>query len=197
MRDPDADTRTGAVVRRPAGGGSPVFVIQEHHARRLHYDFRLEHDGVLASWALPKGPPVTTGKNHLAVQTEDHPMDYATFEGTIPKGEYGAGMVTIWDSGNYDVEKWRDGKEVIVVLHGRPDGGLAHDGGPSGARRYALIHTGGEDGKSNWLMHLMKDQPRPETGTAQAAPDKDKDKEQGSSRRAGGPGQRRLRAGER
>ena len=83
------------------------------------------------------------------------------------------------------MEKWRDGNEVIVVLHGRPDGGLANDGGPSGARRYALIHTGGEDGKSNWLMHLMKDQPRAETGTAQGAPDKDKDEE--ARRRAGGP----------
>ncbi|HXF03223.1 MAG TPA: non-homologous end-joining DNA ligase, partial [Arthrobacter sp.] len=177
MRDPDRTPEPVPSSVAPREADQPVFVIQEHHARRLHYDVRLEHDGVLASWAVPKGPPVTTGKNHLAVQTEDHPMEYATFEGTIPKGEYGAGVMTIWDSGSFDVEKWRDGKEVIVVLHGRPDGGLANDGGPSGARRYALIHTGGEDGKSNWLMHLMKDQPRPETGTAQAAPDKDKDKD--------------------
>ncbi|MCX7523113.1 ATP-dependent DNA ligase [Microbacterium sp. STN6] len=131
------------------------FVIQEHHARRLHWDFRLEHDGVLVSWALPKGVPTEPKKNHLAVQTEDHPLEYGSFEGTIPKGEYGAGEVTIWDSGEYELEKWRDGKEVIVTLHGRGDGGL---GGP---RKVALIHTGGggRDGEKNWLIHLMKDSP--------------------------------------
>ncbi len=186
MRDPDRTPEPVPASVAPREADQPVFVIQEHHARRLHYDVRLEHDGVLASWAVPKGPPVTTGKNHLAVQTEDHPMEYATFEGTIPKGEYGAGVMTIWDSGSFDVEKWRDGKEVIVVLHGRPDGGLAHDGGPSGARRYALIHTGGEEGKSNWLMHLMKDQPRPETGAAQGAPDKDKDEDKDEDKEAAG-----------
>ncbi|MFC3300874.1 ATP-dependent DNA ligase [Arthrobacter agilis] len=140
----------------PAGGNS--FVIQEHHARRLHYDFRLERDGVLVSWAIPKGPPLTPSRNHLAVQTEDHPLDYGSFEGTIPKGEYGGGEVSIWDAGTYELEKWRDGKEVICTLHGRPDGGLARGG--TGIRRYALIHTGGgASGKSNWLIHLMKEQP--------------------------------------
>jgi bifunctional non-homologous end joining protein LigD len=140
----------------PAGGTS--FVIQEHHARRLHYDFRLEHDGVLVSWALPKGPPLTPSRNHLAVQTEDHPLDYGSFEGTIPHGEYGAGEVTIWDAGTYELEKWREGKEVICTLHGRADGGLARGG--TAIRRYALINTGGgSNGRSNWLIHLMKDQP--------------------------------------
>jgi bifunctional non-homologous end joining protein LigD len=125
------------------------FVIQEHHARRLHYDFRLEHDGVLVSWAVPKGPPTEVKSNHLAVQTEDHPLEYGSFEGRIPAGEYGAGEVTIWDAGTYELEKWRDGEEVIVVLHGEK----------RGTHRYALIHTGG-DGKAanNWIMHLMKDQ---------------------------------------
>ncbi|WP_146359664.1 ATP-dependent DNA ligase [Arthrobacter yangruifuii] len=143
----------------PSEGNS--FVIQEHHARRLHWDFRLEHDGVLVSWALPKGPPSTSGKNNLAVQTEDHPLDYGTFEGHIPKGEYGGGDVTIWDHGTYEREKWRDGKEVIAVLHGQPDGGLAREGAAD--RRYALIHTGSGEGKANnnWLIHLMKNQPRP------------------------------------
>ena len=127
------------------------FVIQEHHARALHYDFRLEHDGVLVSWALPKGTPTNSGKNHLAVQTEDHPLEYGTFEGHIPKGEYGGGDVSIWDSGNFEIEKWRDGKEIIATLHGK------HGGGLGGVRRFALIHTGGE-GKdaNNWLIHLMK-----------------------------------------
>ena len=127
------------------------FVIQEHHARNLHYDFRLEHDGVLVSWAIPKGVPTDTKANHLAVQTEDHPLEYGVFEGTIPAGEYGAGTVKIWDAGHYELEKWRDDKEIIVTVHGEKDGGL---GGP---RRFALIHTG-HDGKAaqNWLIHLMK-----------------------------------------
>jgi bifunctional non-homologous end joining protein LigD len=123
------------------------FVIQEHHASRLHWDFRLEHDGVLVSWALPKGVPTEYKKNHLAVQTEDHPLEYGSFEGDIPKGEYGGGHVDIWDSGIFDLEKWRDGEEVIATLHGEKHG----------THKYALIHTGG-DGKaaSNWLIHLMQ-----------------------------------------
>ncbi|WP_341394590.1 ATP-dependent DNA ligase [Arthrobacter sp. G119Y2] len=150
----------------PSEGNS--FVIQEHHARRLHWDFRLEHDGVLVSWALPKGPPDSPDKNHLAVQTEDHPLDYGSFEGTIPKGEYGAGEVRIWDHGTYEKEKWRDGKEVIAVLHGQPDGGLASEG--SADRRFALIHTGGKGGANNWLIHLMKHQPQsgPNSGSEDA-----------------------------
>ncbi|MFD1712922.1 ATP-dependent DNA ligase [Amnibacterium flavum] len=127
------------------------FVIQEHHATRLHYDFRLEHDGVLVSWAMPKGPPTEPKKNHLAVHTEDHPLEYGTFEGTIPKGEYGGGVVTIWDSGTYELEKWRD-DEVIVTLHGEPDGGLG--GSPV---KLALIRTGRTpDDEKNWLAHRMQ-----------------------------------------
>ncbi len=129
------------------------FVIQEHKARKLHYDFRLEHDGVLVSWAIPKGVPTDLAHNHLAVQTEDHPLAYGQFEGVIPAGQYGAGEVTMWDRGTYDVEKWRDGKEVIATLHGEKHG----------SHRYALIQTGGRDGNDNsWLIHLMKsveDQP--------------------------------------
>lgn len=115
------------------------FVIQEHHARSWHLDFRLEHEGVLVSWALPRGVPTDPAANRLAVPTEDHPLEYAGFSGTIPKGEYGAGEVTIWDAGTYELEKWRDGEEVIVVLHGG-----------RGVRRYALIRTG-----ENWIIHLM------------------------------------------
>jgi bifunctional non-homologous end joining protein LigD len=138
------------------------FVIQEHHARNLHYDLRLEHDGVLASWALPRGVPTDPARNHLAVRTEDHPLEYGAFEGEIPAGEYGAGTVTIWDQGSYELEKWRD-DEVIATLHGEPGGGL------TGSLRFALIHTGGKDTAGrNWLIHLMKSKPsgRAEGGEA-------------------------------
>jgi bifunctional non-homologous end joining protein LigD len=103
--------------RSPERGESRRFVIQEHHATSLHWDLRLERDGVLVSWALPKGLPDTPERNHLAVHTEDHPLEYATFEGDIPKGEYGGGTMSIWDSGRYDTEKWSD-REVKFVLHG-------------------------------------------------------------------------------
>ena len=131
---------------KPATGQDNTFIIQEHHARRLHYDFRLERDGVLVSWAVPKNLPETTSVNHLAVRTEDHPLEYATFEGDIPKGEYGAGKVNIWDSGTYDTEKFNDSAEkgeVIVNLHGARISG-----------RYALIRTKDDQ----WLAHRMKDQ---------------------------------------
>lgn len=141
-------------IREFGEGELPSFVIQEHHARRLHWDFRLEHSGVLVSWAVPKSPPLEKDTNRLAVMTEDHPLEYGTFEGTIAKGEYGAGEVTIWDSGVYELEKWRDGREVIAVLHGRPDGGLG--GVP---RRYALINAPGMGEEKNWLIRLMNDQP--------------------------------------
>ncbi|MGN6126487.1 MAG: ATP-dependent DNA ligase [Humibacter sp.] len=131
------------------------FVIQKHDARRLHYDFRLEHDGVLVSWALPKGVPTDPKQNHLAVQTEDHPLDYGGFEGDIPRGEYGSGHVDIWDSGVYDLHKWRDGEEVIVTLHPSENGGL---GGPV---KVALLHTRGSADEKNWLIHRMTlDEPK-------------------------------------
>lgn len=149
--------RDAAKTPEPVPAASPtarddgrLFVIQEHHARRLHWDLRLERDGALASWALPKGPPTDPQTNHLAVQTEDHPLEYATFSGTIPKGEYGAGSMTIWDTGTFEAEKWREGREVIFTLTGQPDGGLG--GVP---RKYALIHTGHGQQQKNWLIHLM------------------------------------------
>ena len=125
--------------------GQPTFVVQEHHARSLHWDFRLEHDGVLVSWAVPKGLPDSPRTNHLAVQTEDHPLEYGGFEGTIPAGEYGAGEVEIWDRGVYECQKWTD-REVKVVLHGRRADG-----------EYVLIHTGDK----NWLMHKTRGRPEP------------------------------------
>ncbi len=138
---PDASSRR-------AGGAAPTFVIQKHAARRLHYDFRLEHDGVLVSWALPKGVPTDPKTNHLAVPTEDHPLEYGSFEGSIPKGEYGAGTVEIWDAGTIEVEKWREG-EVIATLYGKPDGGLG------GSRTYALFRTKDDPDKPQWMIHLM------------------------------------------
>jgi bifunctional non-homologous end joining protein LigD len=127
-------------------GHDNTFVIQEHHARRLHWDLRLERDGVLASWAIPKGIPLDPKTNHLAVHTEDHPLEYATFEGEIAKGEYGGGLMLIWDRGAYEVEKWTD-REVKVVMHGSRFSG-----------RYVLFQT---DGK-NWMIHRMD--PPPEDG---------------------------------
>ena len=120
--------------REPAAGR---FVIQEHHARRLHWDFRLEHDGALASWALPRGLPLTPDEHLPAARTEDHPLEYIGFEGTIPAGSYGAGEVTVWDSGAYECEEFRDGK-VVVRLHGDRVSG-----------RYALYRMDGDD----WRVH--------------------------------------------
>jgi len=94
------------------------FLVQEHHARRLHWDFRLELDGVLKSWAVPKGPPVDSGVKRLAVEVEDHPLSYFGFEGTIPKGEYGAGEVKVWDKGFYVLEL-REPRKYYVLLKGR------------------------------------------------------------------------------
>ncbi len=134
----------GATTKKNAKRSDlPTFVIQEHHARALHWDFRLERDGVLVSWALPKGLPMDPDVNHLAVHVEDHPFDYGGFEGIIPKGQYGAGQVTIWDHGTYDTEKWRT-NEVMVVLHGKRASG-----------RYVLFPID----EKNWMIHRMDPAP--------------------------------------
>ena len=127
----------GAVGSPPAEG--PRFVIQEHHATALHWDLRLERHGVLVSWALPKGIPPDPRVNHLAVHTEDHPLEYLSFHGQIPSGNYGAGTMTIWDTGTYEIEKWAD-REVIVVLHGEKAKG-----------RHVLFQTRGKQ----WMIHRM------------------------------------------
>lgn len=145
-RTPEPMPELHAVEPSPPGA-PPRFVIQEHHARRLHFDLRIERNGVLVSWAVPKGIPEQGERNHLAVMTEPHPLEYLEFHGDIPKGQYGAGSMTIWDTGTVDIEKWRD-DEVIATFSGR---------GPLGRARLALIRTDGDGEKSSWLLHRMKD----------------------------------------
>jgi bifunctional non-homologous end joining protein LigD len=114
-------------------GNDDVFVIQEHHAQSLHWDVRLERNGVLVSWAVPKGLPMDPGTSRLAVHTEDHPLEYASFEGDIPAGEYGAGKMIIWDHGRYETLHWNE-HVVEVIFDGRRARG-----------RYVLVNQHGED----------------------------------------------------
>jgi DNA ligase D-like protein (predicted ligase)/DNA ligase D-like protein (predicted 3'-phosphoesterase) len=125
-------------------GGSPIFVVQEHHARKLHYDFRLEAGGVLKSWAVPKGVPEDTKQRRLAVETEDHPLEYANFAGTIPDGQYGAGTVSIWDKGHYTVKLWEQDKIEVILDGARLKG------------RYVLIRLK-RGGEKDWLLLKGKD----------------------------------------
>ncbi len=121
------------------GAGGSRYVVQEHHARALHWDLRLEHEGTLASWAVPKGIPPDPKRNHLAVRTEDHPLEYLEFEGEIPEGNYGAGTMRVWDRGTYELHKFRE-DEVMITFHGERLEG-----------RYVLFRTGGK----NWMIHRM------------------------------------------
>ena len=115
-----------------------IYVLHLHKSKRKHFDLRLEMDGVLKSWAVPKSPPTEKGVKRLAVQVEDHPVDYAYFEGVIPEGQYGAGTVKIWDRGTYELEKRKD-DEIIVKINGEKLKGL-----------YCLIKFKGQ--KKNWLF---------------------------------------------
>src|SRR5947209_13407723 len=134
----------------PSGAGrtqaapQPRFVVQQHHATRLHWDLRLEHEGALASWAVPNGIPPDPAENRLAVRTEDHPLEYLEFEGEIPKGNYGAGTMRIWDRGTFELHKWQD-RKVEVTFHGERLRG-----------RYGLFPIG-RDGEStnDWMIHRM------------------------------------------
>ncbi len=145
-RDFEATAEPAGGVDAATDGGSTGhrFVVQEHHATRLHWDLRLEHDGVLASWAIPNGIPSDPADNRLAIRTEDHPLEYLEFHGEIPKGQYGAGMMTIWDHGTYDVNKWED-RKVEVTFHGERLNG-----------RYGLFPIGKPgDSKDDWMIHRM------------------------------------------
>lgn len=135
-----------------SGDADPVFVLQQHDARSLHFDFRLEHDGVLLSWAVPKGPSTDPREKRLAVRTEDHPLEYARFEGRIPEGEYGAGVVIVWDYGSYENVSDRDGDPISMEealakghirarLHGQKLSGV-----------YSLLHTKMRGDEKNWLL---------------------------------------------
>ena len=137
--------RQFARTPEPAGeeesGGKTRFVVQRHQARNLHYDFRLEMEGVLKSWAVPKGVPPESGIRRLAVQVEDHPVEYLDFAGTIPDGEYGAGAVEIWDKGTFEIKK-----DEIDLLEFTLNGEKLSGG-------YVLIYTGGR----NWLFIKRKE----------------------------------------
>jgi len=141
--------RDPARTPEPFGGdgssGAPVFVIQRHDARRLHYDLRLERDGALASWAVPKGLPLEAGERHLAVHVEDHPLDYGSFEGVIPAGQYGAGTVEIWDRGTYELLEEKRNGGLTVHLHGERVDGV-----------WTLVPARLDGDERNWLL-LRKD----------------------------------------
>jgi bifunctional non-homologous end joining protein LigD len=131
------------------------FVVQKHDATRLHYDFRLEADGVLASWAVPRGPSMNPVDKRLAVRTEDHPLEYADFEGEIPEGHYGAGRVIVWDRGTYDLvedipiaQQLARGKIVMVLKGKKLRGG------------FALVRAklGGASRRENWLLIKQRDE---------------------------------------
>ena len=142
--------RRATTARVAVGGGSS---FTKHAARRLHYDFRLEADGVLKSWAVPRGPSANPRDKRLAIRTEDHPIEYADFEGTIPEGQYGAGTVTIWDAGTYDnLTKDNAGTE-IPVAEATERGHLAvflHGHKLIGG--YALTRIGPPGGRERWLL---------------------------------------------
>ncbi len=146
-RDFSASPEPGAEVKN-TDGEEPIFVVQEHHASRLHWDFRLEAGGVLKSWAVPKGPSMNPRDKRLAVMVEDHPLEYAGFEGIIPEGQYGAGTVEIWDKGTYipvakhsDVDRALKNGLLEFSLHGHKLEGL-----------FSLVRTDMDGKDTNWLL---------------------------------------------
>jgi len=125
--------------------GKKIYVIQKHSASHLHYDLRLEFNGTLKSWAIPKIPPKTKGVKRLAVETENHPIDYAKFHGIIPEGNYGAGKVEIWDNGTYELIE-KDDKKIVVIIHGKKLSG-----------EYVLVKTHyGSKPEKSWLFFRTK-----------------------------------------
>ncbi len=121
-----------------------IYSIQKHDASNLHYDLRLEKDGVLKSWAIPKGPSDDPSDKRLAIETEDHPLDYADFEGEIEEGKYGAGKVVLWDEGTYEIIVWEENKIIIDINGEKLDG------------KYVLIRFKPEEEPENWLLFKKK-----------------------------------------
>ena len=132
---------------KPLSAAPLRFVVQKHAARTLHYDFRLERDGVYKSWAIPKGVPERSGERRLAVQVEDHTLEFGTFEGQIPEGEYGAGQIEIWDRGTYDIVDWQE-DNILFSLHGQRYQG-----------RFRLIRFA-RGGPRAWLLMKCSDPPK-------------------------------------
>lgn len=143
--------------KKKTGSKNPMFVIHRHDASREHYDFRLEIDGVLKSWAVPKGPSLDPSEKRLAVETEDHPIEYGDFEGVIPEGEYGAGTVMVWDTGPYRSIKEKDDKKLSpeeAYKEGQLEVFLEGEKLKGG---YALVKTRMQGDKQQWLLIKMKD----------------------------------------
>lgn len=154
--------RNFSKTTEPEGGPvkssrKPVFVIQQHDASRMHFDFRLEVDGVLASWSLPKGPSTDPRDKRLAVRTEDHPLEYADFEGRIPENTYGAGAVIVWDTGTFENMSRKDGRKISLKKALAQGSAKVSLKGKKISGSYALIHAkmGGDD--KNWLLVKEKD----------------------------------------
>jgi len=158
----------GAAKRgKTAGAGKSRFVVHKHDARRLHYDLRLEMEGVLKSWAVPKGPSLDPRDKRLAVAVEDHPLDYADFEGAIPEGEYGAGTVMIWDEGTYEVVRDEEGPGALA--RGELKISLAGEKLKGG---YVLVRTRWRGEDKNWLLIKDKDErAEPDEDILEHAPD--------------------------
>src|SRR4030095_8315222 len=167
--------RSFSATPEPEGGSSTlknklVFVVQKHDASRLHYDFRLEMEGVLKSWAVPKGPSVNPAEKRLAMMVEDHPYDYKDFEGIIPEGNYGAGTVIVWDEGTYEPIEKIEGKKaqekfllkqlkegsLKIILHGKKLKG-----------EWALVHT--KQSENSWLLIKHRDKYATEADITQKA----------------------------
>lgn len=152
------DFKKSAEPKGKKGGDAPLFVIQKHDAQNLHYDFRLSVDGVLASWAVPKGLSTAANEKRLGIRTEDHPMDYADFEGVIPQGEYGAGTVMVWDKGEYEVitddkdekkslaEALEEGSFKVKLMGKKIKGG------------YAFARMDRKSENEQWLIFKLDDQ---------------------------------------
>ena len=136
----------------------PIFVVHKHAARTLHYDFRLEVDGVLKSWAVPKGPSTDPREKRLAVAVEDHALDYADFEGTIGESNYGAGAVIVWDTGPYRNRTERDDVQVPIARALADGHAVVELEGRKLRGRYALTRTGEQRGREQWLLVKVRDE---------------------------------------